>query len=96
MAVFCLKPRIFRTLGQNGVLWEQSKLTLGLWVGSDASFGGGRHWEPSIRAQLGHCRCIIIALYLITASTCLQHLYNMQLWAVLLRISVFRLLPMHY
>ena len=30
MAVFSLKPRIFRALGQNGVLWGQTNLTLGL------------------------------------------------------------------
>ena len=29
MAVFSLNPRIFRTLGQNGVLWGQLELTLG-------------------------------------------------------------------
>ena len=28
MAVFSLKPRIFRAQGQNGVLWGQSEFTL--------------------------------------------------------------------
>jgi hypothetical protein len=28
MAVFGLKPRIFRTQGQNSVLWGQSEVTL--------------------------------------------------------------------
>jgi hypothetical protein len=29
MALFSLKSRIFRALGQNGVLWGQLELTLG-------------------------------------------------------------------
>ncbi len=28
MAVFCPKPRTFRTQGHNGVLWGQSEFTL--------------------------------------------------------------------
>ena len=96
MAVFGLKPRIFRAQGQDGVLWGQSEFTLDPmgWfyrvVWRRAPLGteyGGRvgalvHYNRSVADN--------------NTQACLQYLHNMQLSAELIGISGFRLRPMHY
>ena len=96
MAVFSLKPRIFRAQGLNGVLWGQSEFLLDSIEGFYHVVGRRAALGDEYEGPVGtHYRCIIIALCLIIATACLQYLYNMQLWAVLLRISGFRRQLMH-
>ena len=95
MAVFSLKPRIFRAQGQDGVIWGQSEFTLDPmgWfyrvVWRRALLGteyGGRvgalvHYNRSVADN--------------STQACLEYLHNMQLSAELIGISWFRLRPMH-
>ena len=96
MAVFGLKPRIFRAEGQNGVLCGQSEFTLDPmgWfyhvVWRRAALG--TEHEGRVRALVHYNRSVADN----NTQACLQYLHNMQLSAELIGISGFRLRSMHY
>ena len=96
MAVFGLKPRIFRAQGRDGVLWGKSECTLDPmgWFNRVVLRRAplGTEYGGRVGALVHYNRSV--AEY--NTPACLQYLYNMQPSAELIGISGFRLRPMHY